>query len=215
MSSARIAFALLAFTSLLAIVNPVSAVPLYLTVTSGYDRARRRATLRAAILTSVAVLVAFAFVGTAILQFFGITTNAFRITGGLLFLAVGSDMLQAKRSRESTTAEEEAEAYRADEVGIIPLGIPTLAGPGAITTVITLSAQANRLWQRAAVLGAIVGVMVVSWIVLDLAPTILRRFGQTGLNVLTRIMGLIVMVIGTQFIIDGVRAVVLETACGA
>jgi multiple antibiotic resistance protein len=216
MPSERIAFALLVFTSLLAIVNPVSAVPLYLSVTHGYDGEHRRTTLRAAILTSVAVLVAFAFVGTWILQFFGITTNAFRITGGLLFLAVGSDMLEAKRSRESTTAEEEEEAAgRTDEVGIIPLGIPTLAGPGAITTVITLNAQAERLWQRAVVLGAIIVVMIVSWIVLGLAPAILRRFGQTGLNVLTRIMGLIVMVIGTQFIIDGVRAVVLETTRGA
>ena len=210
-ATSELAYALLVFTSLLAIVNPLSAVPLYLSVTSGFERGHRASTLRAAILTSIAVLVVFAVVGTWILQFFGITTNAFRITGGLLFLGVGSDMLQAKRSRESTTAEEEEEAGHTDDVGIIPLGIPTLAGPGAITTVITLNAQADGLTRHSVVLVAIVVVMAVSWVVLALAPRILRRFGQTGLNVMTRIMGLLVMVIGTQFIIDGVRAVVLET----
>ena len=210
-ASSQLAYALLVFTSLLAIVNPLSAVPLYLSVTTSFDRAHRASTLRAAILTSIAVLVVFAVVGTWILQFFGITTNAFRITGGLLFLGVGSDMLQAKRSRESTTEAEEEEAVNNADVGIIPLGIPTLAGPGAITTVITLNAQADGISQHSFVIVSIVLVMAVSWLVLALAPRILRRFGQTGLNVMTRIMGLLVMVIGTQFIIDGVRAVVLET----
>ena len=210
-ATSQVAYALLVFTSLLAIVNPLSAVPLYLSVTSAFDSGHRASTLRAAILTSIVVLVVFAVVGTWILQFFGITTNAFRITGGLLFLGVGSDMLQAKRSRESTTKEEEEEAGNTEDVGIIPLGIPTLAGPGAITTVITLNAQADGFTERTVVLVSIVLVMAASWIVLALAPRILRRFGQTGLNVMTRIMGLLVMVIGTQFIIDGVRAVVLDT----
>jgi multiple antibiotic resistance protein len=110
--SDQIAFALLVVSSLVAIVNPVSAVPMYLAMTAEYPRAERVATLRRAIATSVLVLWAFGFLGTAILHFFGITTYAFRITGGLLFLGVGSDMLEAKRSRVKTTESEEEDAMR-------------------------------------------------------------------------------------------------------
>jgi multiple antibiotic resistance protein len=202
-----VAFALLAFSSLLAIVNPLSAVPMYLAVTAQYTRDHRRATLRTAIITAILTLVVFGLLGTFILRFFGITANAFRITGGIIFLGIGSDMLQAKRSREKSNAEEDLESSVREEVGIIPLGIPTLAGPGAITTVITLDAQAERIGDHVAVYAAIVVVMAIAWLALYLAPALLRRFGQTGLNVMTRLMGLLVMVVGTQFILDGLRAV--------
>ncbi len=206
-----IAFSLLVFTSLLAIVNPLSAVPMFLAMTAGFERPHRSSTLRKAIATAIIVLVVFGLLGTWILGFFGITTQAFRITGGLLFLGIGTEMLRAKRSRVKTTKEEELEAERSDEVGIIPLGMPALAGPGAITTVITLIPQARNIWEMASVYISIVLVMGISWLVLGTAPWLLRRFGQTGLNVMTRLMGLIVMVVGTQFIIDGVRAIVLDT----
>ena len=201
------AFALLAFTSLLAIVNPLSAVPLYLAVTAGYTAEHRRRTLRLAVTTAIGILIAFGVLGTWILTFFGITTDAFRIAGGILFIGVGSDMLAARRARNKTTPAEEEDAELQEEVGIIPLGMPTLAGPGAMTTVITLTAQAGPLGRRAWVYVAIVGVMLLSWAVLSVAPALLRRFGRTGLNVMTRVMGLIVMVIGVQFVIDGVSAV--------
>ena len=206
-----LAFALLVFSSLLAIVNPLSAVPMYLAMTAGYTNERRASTLRTAIATSIAVLFAFGLLGTWILNFFGITTTAFRITGGLLFLGIGWEMLGAERERDKPTAEEEAETVASEsDIGIIPLGLPTLAGPGAITTVITLGAQADDLWHQASVYVAILGVMLVSWAVLALAPTLFKRFGRTGLNVMTRIMGLLVMVVGTQFVIDGIKAVVGE-----
>ena len=205
----QLAFALLALTSLLAIVNPLSAVPLFLAVTAGYDAAHRRATLRTAVTTSIAVLVVFGVLGTWILRFFGITTDAFRIAGGILFVGIGSDMLAARRARNKTTRTEEEDAELQEEVGIIPLGIPTLAGPGAMTTVITLTAQADTALTKGAVYLAIVAVMLLAWAVLSAAPMLLRRFGRTGLNVMTRVMGLIVMVIGVQFVIDGARAVAL------
>lgn len=202
-----VAFALLAFTSLLAIVNPISAVPIFVALTGAQPAARRRATLRTATLTGVLVLTAFGLLGTWILQFFGITTDAFRITGGILFLGVGSDMLAARRSRVKTTALEEEEAEHREDVGIIPLGLPTLAGPGAITTVVTLVAQARSPLEHGAVYLAILAVMAITWAVLSVAPLLLQRFGTTGLNVLTRVMGLLVMVIGMQFIINGVTNV--------
>ena len=184
---------------------------MYLAMTSDYTREHRASTLRTAIATGVLVLCAFGLLGTWILTFFGITTTAFRITGGLLFLGIGWDMLGAERARSKPTAEEESEAVQsAGELGIIPLGLPTLAGPGAITTVITLGAQADTIARQATVYLAIVAVMLVSWAVLAASPMLLRRFGRTGLNVMTRIMGLLVMVVGTQFVIDGIKAVVHE-----
>lgn len=209
-TTSQLAFALLAFTSLLAIVNPLSAIPIYVALTGDYDQHHRSTTLRTAALTGTSVLAVFAFLGPWILQFFGITTDAFRIAGGLLFVGIGSDMLAARRSRVKTTRSEEEEAESRDEVGIIPLGLPTLAGPGAITTVITLNAQATTVLDQAAVYVAIVGVMAIAWVLLRIAPMMLRRFGQTGLNVMTRVMGLLVMVIGVQFVINGVRAVTLD-----
>ena len=210
----QLAYALLAFTSLLAIVNPVSAIPIYVALTGGMPAAQRRATLRTATLTGLLVLCTFGLLGTWILQFFGVTTDAFRITGGLLFLGIGSDMLAARRSRAKTTPVEDEEAEHRDAVGIIPLGLPTLAGPGAITTVITLVAQARTPLETGAVYGAILAVMIVSAAVLGVAPLLLRRLGQTGLNVLTRVMGLLVMVIGVQFIINGVSNVARGVLAG-
>lgn len=201
-------FALLAFSSLLAIVNPLSAVPVYLAMTAAYTPRQRRRTVRRAVVTAALVLFVFATLGTAILRFFGITTHAFKITGGILFFFIGWDMLQAKRSRGKTTPEEEVEGAEKEDIGIIPLGLPTLAGPGAITTVIALMGQRPGLEGAAIVVASIVVVMAVSAAVLLTAPLLLRRFGQTGLNVMTRLMGLLVMVVGTQFVIDGVTVVV-------
>lgn len=209
-SSEQIGFGFLVFTSLLAIVNPLSAVPLFLGLTGDYTPEHRRHTLTTAIITGLVLLVVFGLLGTFILKFFGITTDAFRITGGLLLIGIGADMMQAKKSRVRTTKVEEEEASTRDQIGVIPLGIPGLVGPGAITTVITLEAQSETLTERVLVYGAIVGVMAVTWGVLSVAPFMLRRFGRTGLNVMTRIMGLLVMVIGVQFIINGVSAVAVD-----
>lgn len=200
-------FAIFAFTSLLAIVNPVGAVPMYIAMTASYDAAHRRATLRRAIVTAFVTLVAFAALGTLILQFFGITAQAFQIAGGIIFFGIGWDMLQARRSRVKTTEEEETESAAKEDVGIIPLGMPLLAGPGAITTVIALNSQAPSLLDRAAIYLAIAVVLAVAWAILAAAPAVTRRMGSTGMNVLTRLMGLIVMVVGAQFVINGASVV--------
>jgi MarC family membrane protein len=208
--SGLINFGVLAFTSLLAIVNPISAVPVFLAMTANYAPSQRRRTIRRAVITAAAILFVFAILGSAILQFFGITTYAFKIAGGILFFFIGWDMLQARRSRSKTTPEEEVEGAEKEDIGIIPLGIPTLAGPGAITTVIALMGQRAGLAAGFFVYAAIIAALGVSWLVLLAAPALLRTFGQTGLNVMTRLMGLLVMVVGVQFVIDGVRVVVQE-----
>lgn len=207
MSSEDFGFMLLAFTSMLAIVNPLGAVPIYVTLTGDFTRERRLATLRDAIVTAIAALVVFAMAGPLILRVFGVTTDAFRITGGVLMLGIGYDMVRAKRGPARITKAEEEEAEHRDEVGVIPLGIPSLAGPGAITTVITLMAEAGSAGRKAMVLASIPLVMLVAWLVLRIAPAVLLRVGRTGVNVLTRLMGLLVMVIGMQFVITGIESV--------
>lgn len=205
-----VAFTTLAFTSLLAIVNPLSAVPLYVAATADQTDKQRAATLRLAVATGVIALIVSGLAGTFILRFFGITTYAFRIAGGLIFLSIGTDMLNARRTGSKATLSEEEEAEQKQDVGIIPLGIPTLAGPGSITTVITLTAQADTHWELMGLYGAIVGVLLISWGVLAVAPFIVRRVGRSGMNVMTRLMGLLIMVVGVQFIIEGVRTVALD-----
>ena len=198
----------LAYTSLLAIINPLGAVPLYLAITATYSSAQRRRTLLRALVTALLVLLAFATVGTIILRFFGITTYAFKIAGGIIFFGIGWDMLQAKRSRVKTTEEEELEGTSKEDVGIIPLGIPTLAGPGAITTIIALLGQTTTVPERTMVYVALGLVLLTTWAILAAAPAVLRFSGQTGLNIMTRLMGLLVTVIGVQFVLDGLSTAV-------
>jgi multiple antibiotic resistance protein len=200
-------FAILAFTSLLAIVNPIGAVPIYVAMTTAYQRGQRAATLRRGIVTAFAVMTVFALLGNLILRFFGITTPAFQIAGGIIFFGIGWDMLQARRSRVKTTEEEEVAGAEKNDVGIIPLGIPGLAGPGAITTVVALQSQARSIGDRIGIYVSIVLVCLISWLLLAGAPAVTRRMGPTGMNVFTRLMGLLVMVVGAQFIINGVSVV--------
>src|SRR5688572_4913483 len=198
-----LSFFLLTFTSLLAIVNPLSAVPVFLAMTVRYDPRQRARTLQRAVATAFAVLLAFALLGNWILRFFGITTEAFQIAGGILFFGIGWDMLQAKRSGVKATRAEESEGVTKEDIGVTPLGLPMLAGPGAITTVIALLARATAPIETVLVYVSIALALGVSWIVLAAAPHVVRRVGQTGLNVMTRIMGLLVTVIGVQLVIDG------------
>jgi multiple antibiotic resistance protein len=210
-------FALLCLTSLLAIINPLSAMPMYLALTDGYTPERRGRTVRSAMLTALAVLVVFALLGGAIFQLFGITIHAFRIAGGIIFFGIGTDMLQAKRSRVKTTEEEELEGLGKGEVGVTPLGIPMISGPGAITTVMVLMTQARSPATIGIVFAAIVVVLAITWATLHAAPRLVGFFGQTGLNVMTRIMGLLVTVIAVQYIVDGARPILVEVlrAAGA
>ncbi len=208
------AFALLCITSLLAIINPLSAAPMYLALTDGYTSEHRKQTVRSAILTAFGVLLVFALLGGTIFQIFGITIHALRIARGIIFFGIGMDMLQAKRSRVKTTVEEEEEGMTKEEVGVTPLGIPMITGPGAITTVMVLMTQAGTFTRVAIIIGAILIVLTVTYIVLSAAPRVVGFFGQTGLNVMTRIMGLLVTVMAVQFIIDGARPLLLEVFTG-
>ena len=205
--SPDLTFGLVAFTSLLAIYNPLSAVPVFVALTADEAPAERRQTAVVAVAASVLVLLAFAVGGRLILAFFGITTEAFQIAGGIIFFGVGSDMLQAKRTRVKTTKKEQEEASLRENIGVIPLGLPTLTGPGAIVTVIALLGQASNGLQTGLVYASIVLVGVVTLPLLLLSPALMAALGRTGLNVVVRLMGLLVMVIGVQFVINGTGAI--------
>lgn len=208
--SDELGFALLSFTSLLAIVNPLSATPMFLALTSEYTPAQRRRTLQRGVLTAFLVMVGFALLGRWIFTVYGITINAFRIAGGLIFFGIGLDMLQAKRSRVKATEEEESEGSMKEDVGITPLGMPMITGPGTITTVMVLVSQAETRAHLVAVYAAMVAVTIVTWIVLAGSNRIVSLFGQTGLNVMTRLMGLLVTVVGVQSVIDGLSPVLVN-----
>ncbi len=201
-------FATLVIGSLLAMVNPLGALTIFVGLTATYSARHRRLTALWACVSAAAILIVFALFGTSILRFFGITTYAFRIAGGIIFFAVGWDMLQARRSRSKTTPEEEEESAEKAEVAVVPLGIPTLAGPGAITTVIALMGQATGPVETGIVYMGVLIVLFISLLALLAGPAILRLIGQTGVNVFTRLMGLLITVIGVQFVLDGLRTVV-------
>jgi MarC family membrane protein len=205
-----LSFASLVIGSLLAMVNPLGALTIFVGLTATYTTRQRRLTAFWGSVAAAAILLVFALFGTSILRFFGITTHAFRIAGGIIFFGIGWDMLQAKRSRSKTTPEEEVESAERQDVAVVPLGIPTLAGPGAITTVIALTGQTDTAAEASVVYMGVVVVSLITLIVLWAGPSILRFVGQTGINVFTRLMGLLVMVIGVQFVIDGLTPVIRE-----
>ncbi len=202
-----LAFAVIAFTSLLVVYNPVSAMPIFVSLTEEDSNRDRRITAVIGVVASVVVMVAFGAAGPAILTFFGITTEAFQIAAGIIFFGVGTDMLQAKRSRLKTTRQEQDEAAQRNTTAIIPLGLPTLSGPGTIVTMIALTGEAANAVQIVSVHVAAVLVGGVTLPLLLLAPTLLGALGRTTLNVVVRIMGLLVMVVGVQFVIDGATGV--------
>src|SRR6202789_1568099 len=147
--SVYVRFSVLALSSIFFLVDPFAALPTFLAVTAGQDDAKRRKTARKASLTAFVVLTTFAVAGSFIFKMFGITLPAFEIAGGVILLLIGLDMLEAKRSPTQESSGETAEAASKDDVGIVPLGIPMLAGPGAITSVMVLVGQAPGLmsWE--------------------------------------------------------------------
>jgi multiple antibiotic resistance protein len=177
----------------------------YLALTSREGEAGRKSSALRASLTVMAVLSLFSTVGPALFHFFGITIPAFRIAGGILLFGVAVEMLQAKKSHTKTTPSEEEDASHKDDVGIIPVGIPLLSGPGAIATVMMLGGTTKGVGDRVALYVAIGLVAAIAWFVLRFASAVGRVLGTTGMNLIGRIMGLILAAVAVQFVIDGVH----------
>ena len=197
-------FALVTFTSVLFIVDPIALVPTYLVITQGETKAQRTVTARRACIVAVLLLVTFAAAGRAIFGLFGITMPAFRIAGGLILWLVAMDMLHGARSTQEGSAEI-TEATVKEDVAITPLAMPMLAGPGAISTVMVLSGQTRTATQTVVVYASIVLALIIAWATLRAAEWLVLRMGQTGIRVLSRLMGLLLAAIAVQFVITGVR----------
>jgi len=199
-------YVIIAFTTLITIVNPVGAIAPYLSVASDLPRASQLRLARKAISLACAALVACAAVGAVVFKFYGITLPAVKIAGGILVLLVSIDMLHAKQSRTKHTPEEGEEALEKEEAGIFPLAIPLITGPGSILSAFMLMDNADTVSKQISVYVAILLVMFTAYIVLAQAHHISRVMGQTGVNVMSRLMGLVLASIAMQFIIDGLSA---------
>jgi multiple antibiotic resistance protein len=195
----------LIFTSVLFIVDPLTAVPTFLAMTARDTPETRRLMARRGAWTCAVTLTAFALGGSLIFRLFGITIGAFKVAGGVLIGLNALDMVQARRSQQKETAVEKAEGIEKEDVGIMPLGVPMLAGPGAISTVMVLAGAAKSAATTAGVYVAIALTAVLCYLTLAAATGLEHRLGQTGMRILTRLMGLVLCAIAAQFIIDGIK----------
>jgi multiple antibiotic resistance protein len=205
MNAQRMIELVLIFTSILFIVDPFAVIPTFLAMTVRDSPQQRRVLARRGAWTCAITLIAFALGGSMIFKIFGITIGAFKIAGGVLIGLNALDMVQARRSQQRETAVEKAEGIEKEDIGILPLGVPMLAGPGAISTVMVLALGAKSPAATAAVYVSILLTALISYLVLAAASLVERRLGQTGMRILTRLMGLVLCAIAVQFIIDGVK----------
>lgn len=196
------------FAAIFVIVDPFAVVPVYLTITEKLDHYEQHAVCRKAGLIATTILLIFALTGTRIFNIFSISLPAFQIAGGLLLLLLGIAQLNANRRR--VNIEEKIESMEKEDVSIFPLATPLLAGPGSISTVVLLSSRLKTFTETIVFALAIICALGSCYLILLYAPRLFRRFGTTGLNLLTRIMGILLTAIAIQFIINGVTEVVLK-----
>lgn len=204
-SAPLVRFSVLALSSIFFLVDPFAAIGSFLAITAGADAARRRRMARKAAITCFIVLTTFALGGQLIFRMFGITLPAFEVAGGLILLLIGLDMLEAKRSPTQEAMGDTEEAAQKEDAGIVPLGIPMLAGPGAISSVMVLVGQVPQLWhwEMGAILGSIGITSLASYWVLAGAGRVRKVMGETGIRILVRIMGLLLVALAMQFFVNG------------
>lgn len=193
------------FTAIIAIVNPLGAIPVFLSLCGDRPVPEARIIARITAISVAVVLLLSAWTGKAILVFLGISIPAFRTGGGLLILLMAIAMMHAKQSHAKRSPEEESADNERDDVAVVPLAIPLLAGPGAISLVVVEAQHSSAILHNIMISICIAAVALCVWITLRLAEPIGERLGVTGLNISTRIMGLFLAAIGVQMIADGMR----------
>ena len=206
MIDAYLGFALLAFTSFFTLINPLGTMPIFMTMTAELDDAHRNRTARKASIIAFFTLVAFAISGQVLFNFFGISVHSLRIVGGIIFFLMGMDMLQARLGKVKVK-ESEVKTY-VNDISITPLAIPMICGPGAMTNAIVLWDDAGTPAMRAILLGVMAAVILLTYIILLSSGKLIRLLGETGNNVMMRLMGLIVMVIAVEFLFSGLKPMV-------
>ena len=201
-------FALLCFTSCLTLTNPLGAMPVFLTMTNGMSDDERKTIVRRATIVSFITLMVFTFSGQFLFKFFGISTNGFRIAGGIIIFTIGFDMLQARYSK-AKLKDEEVKTY-VNDISITPLAIPMLCGPGAIANGIMLMEDANTLIKKILLVSVIASVYFITFLILRASTRLNKYMGETGNNVMMRLMGLILMVIAVECFVSGFKPIMID-----
>jgi multiple antibiotic resistance protein len=206
--SETISFGLLCFTSLFTLINPLGTMPVFMAMTSELTDDQRSKTAKKASVVALFTIIAFALTGQLLFNFFGISVNSFRVVGGVIFFIMGMDMLQARLSQVKIK-DNEVKSYITD-ISITPLAIPMICGPGAITSAIVLMEDANTLPKQLALFISIFLIIMLTYVILYSSSKLIKLLGQTGINVMMRIMGLIVMVIAVEFFFSGLKPIILD-----
>ncbi|HEY9190034.1 MAG TPA: NAAT family transporter [Sulfurovum sp.] len=191
------------FVTIFSILNPIGIIPLFLAITADQSIDQKKATIKNTIIAVLLILLLSAYVGNYVLNFFGIDIDSFRIAGGILLLLMAINMLQAKIPSTKTNEKEQNEAIEKEDISIVPLAIPLIAGPGAISTVILFSSSMPHIIDKVALGVVIIFTSLLLWPILRLSRPIGEYLGRTGLNISTRIMGLILAAISVRFILEG------------
>ena len=202
-SNELLSFGILCFTSFFTLINPLGTMPLFMTMTMDIDEQARNRVAKKASIVGFLTIVMFAFSGQALFKFFGISIDSLRVVGGIIFLFMGMDMLNARLAR-TKVADSEVKSY-VNDISITPLAIPMICGPGAITNSIILWNDAETISQKIVMIVAVFVVLILVYIILRSSSKIIRFLGETGNNVMMRLMGLIVMVIAVEFFFSGIK----------
>ncbi|MEO1640029.1 MAG: MarC family protein [Pseudomonadota bacterium] len=194
-----------AFTTLFIIIDPPGLAPVFIALTQGMTAQQRRSIALRAFMVSIGLMMVFLLLGEAVLGFVGISMDAFRIAGGILLFLTALDMLFQKRQARREESAAEGQAEHQDDPSVFPLALPLIVGPGAITTVILLAGQADGTADMAAIAGVILAVLLIVLLAFLAAPAIERALGKTGLNIVTRVLGMLLAALAVQFVLDGLR----------
>ncbi len=201
-------FALLCFTSFFTLINPLGTMPVFLSMTAGMSNDERKRIITKATLVAFLIMILFTVFGRFLFQFFGLSTNGFRIAGGIIILKIGYDMLQARYTHIKIN-EKELEHVEND-ISVTPLAIPMLCGPGAIANSIVLMEDAQDWVKKCTLMGVIALVFFITYLILRASTRLVKLMGETGNNVMMRLMGLILMVIAVECFVSGVNPILIS-----
>ncbi|MEF9414960.1 MarC family protein [Ralstonia sp. SM1864_UCD524_TZ4] len=193
------------FFSLLALINPIGAIPFFISLAESQTDEEKRRTIKTASVSVALVIGISALLGEQIIGFFGFSVGSLQVGGGIIMIMIALNMLNAQTSRTKATPEEEDEAGVRASIAVVPLAIPLLTGPGSISTVIVYAGKTQHWYELLFLAGVGVLIALVVWIVLRAAEPIARVIGRTGINVGTRLMGLILAALAVEFIVDGLK----------
>ncbi|AWU98466.1 NAAT family transporter [Burkholderia sp. MS455] len=194
------------FISLLALINPIGAVPFFLSLTAQQTDIERRRTIRIASVSVFCVMTVTTLLGQQIIDFFGISVGSLEVGGGIIMLLMAINMLNAQIGNTRSTPEERHEAELKDNIAVVPLAIPLLTGPGSISTVIIYAANSRHWYERAGLVAIGAVLALLCFVAMRLAEPIANWIGRTGINIATRLMGLMLSALAVEFIVNGLRA---------